>query len=779
MPDLEKIIIKTDSSDIDFLKVETSGQSNLCGYNAISNYIKFLPLNQRLECYKKLLSKVWSSHNALSSNPNPFAILTEELKYKLLFLEEFFKLRENELDGQELYLDEEENPISGEDQYYSNHVSIISLNQNIDQQNFAKAKRIFTEKYPDYPDKLAIQDLDYGIFFIEFYLTGGVLRLSDDGTQKVLLDDTYNQGYSFNHDRDHNIFSYQYNFLKTSYQNWVSFLMTIGYDTESYTDILNPVRIFNDLLPHNSFIILGTEANLGSGDATPDQKHYAIKNKYLESVYEYCEQYKSPDRQGVLVNQQFNFNRQFDLEDYKKILVSAYLQILKKFESASHQLDDSSNVEHNQQQSVFKIFRHFLLKQSYDDFFDENKNNIQEVCDQVFTHFFDMEDYRKTLISNQIITTKDVLDIIKSNNFTAIIDAGKRNEFAQFHQKYNQIKEIFKIVLEYFKKENSFERQYFHAINSDPLIVLNPIGVHYTSYIASTKIQNPFPEHDSLQTLYLQSLSTKDFKKEISQTLDHFINREANKLCLQSLSVRPDSASQFPLPPSIELSPSSSPTINIIQQNSSLFNKIAGRKDDNLRYRVSESELDNKPIHERISRAIDQAIDQSKLFISADGVTDAVTQKISDDEILLAMLLAKNFGGIGTKIDQIFSAERNHLDRERQALVNLLFNRKGDESKEINQVLFNKLVNFSANFQIKCKELGIYSGNKTIDERIFSNEQNIETRHGLRLAFIPDEFVLKYLNKPDISPVLKNIAKNLVAKKINQTRSQPCELVGR
>ena len=117
MPDLEIITITTDSGDIDFLKVETSGQSNLCGYNAISNYIKFLPLNQRLECYKKLLSKVWNRHNASSSNPNPFAILTEELKYKLLFLEEFFKLRENGLSNQELYLDEEENPISGEDQY--------------------------------------------------------------------------------------------------------------------------------------------------------------------------------------------------------------------------------------------------------------------------------------------------------------------------------------------------------------------------------------------------------------------------------------------------------------------------------------------------------------------------------------------------------------------------------------------------------------------------------------------------------------------------------------
>jgi hypothetical protein len=354
MPDLEKITIKTDSDDIDFLKVETSGQSNLCGYNAISNYIKFLPLNQRLECYKKLLSKVWSRHNHGTSNP--FETLTDQLKNKLLFLEEFFKLRE-ELDFN--------------DENQSAYQKALDLNQEFDKSCFELAKKKFFEKFflkrilnrNKYKE---IFTLDYNNFFKEFYLTGGVLRMRDDGILEVLLDNTHDQGYSYYNEQDFPIFSYQNDFLKTSYQNWVSFLMAIGYNAESYTDILNPFRIFNDLLPHNSFIILGIGATL-------DQEHYAIKNKYLESVYEYCEQY----RQGVLGSRQFYFNQQFNLENYKKILVSAYLQILKKFESASHQLSDGSNVEPNQQQSVFKIFRHFLLKQSYDDFFDENKNDIQ------------------------------------------------------------------------------------------------------------------------------------------------------------------------------------------------------------------------------------------------------------------------------------------------------------------------------------------------------------------------------------------------------------------
>ena len=327
---------------------------------------------------------------------------------------------------------------------------------------------------------------------------------------------------------------------------------------------------------------------------------------------------------------------------------------------------------------------------------------------------------------------------------------------------------IFKIALNQFKKEFSFERQYYHAINSDPLLVKRVTlpNEHFISYIAHDKLSNPFPDKDTIQSLYLDSINQEKITQDVKQTLKSFIDKEAEKFT----SAQSQSMQLFSL---FEERPSSSPSINTSFRSSSLFQKLQGRQDDNLRYRVSEGELDNKPIHERISRAIDQAIDQSKLFISADGVTDAVTQEINDDEILLAMLLAKNFGGIGTKSDQIFPAERNHLDRERQALVNLLFNRKGDGSKEINQVLFNKLVNFSANFQIKCKESGIYSGNTAIDEKDLLDQTSIQTRHGLRLAFIPDEFLLEYLNKPQIKKEYKDVAKNLIAKNITQRQLSP------
>ena len=612
-----------------------------------------------------------------------------------------------------------------------------------------------------------------------------MLRFSDDGTQKVLLDNTYDQQYSFDHDRDSNIFSYQYNFLKTSYQNWVSFLMTIGYDSESYADILNPVRIFNDLLPHNSFIIKYPAIMI------EEDQGYDLKNRYLESIYFHCQEYEEkfiPEVTALSQNfnnegdfneialatndSQFNHASQFNLQNYQRILNCAYLFILKSLECSANQArsDEDTEVRQIEKKANILIFKHFYLKEDYNKFFNISEHEMQLACGRVFSYLFNLEPYRKLLIEVSEFTTAELVEFIKIKDFSTIQNQVHKTQLEGLNQKYLQIQEIFKIVLAYFKKENSFERQYFHAINSDPLIVSNLVGIHYTSYIASTKIQNPFPEHDSLQSLYLQSLSTKDFKEEISQTLSHFIDREANKLNLQSLSARPDSASQFPSPPSIDLSPSSSPTINIIQQSSSLFQKLKGRQDDNLRYRVSEGGLDNEPIHERISRAIEQ----SKLLNSA----DAVTQEISENEILLAMLLAKNFGGIGTKIDQIFPDKSIRLDQERQALVGLLNIRNPDGTNKINRDLFNKLVNFSANFQIKCKESGIYSGNTAINEKDLLDQTSIQTRHGLRLAFIPDEFLLEYLNKPLIEKKYKDVAKNLIAKNIKQ-RQSPSQQAGR
>ena len=61
--------------------------------------------------------------------------------------------------------------------------------------------------------------------------------------------------------------------------------------------------------------------------------------------------------------------------------------------------------------------------------------------------------------------------------------------------------------------------------------------------------------------------------------------------------------------------------------------------------------------------------------------------------------------------------------------------------------------------------MGIYSGNKAINESIFSNQRSIETKHGLRLAFIPDEIVVEYLDKLPKDNQVRKLAMKLMSQK--------------
>jgi hypothetical protein len=765
----------TNQGNLSFSRLETSAHCNLCGFNAISNYVKFLPKSKRLECYRKLLELTWTKH---SDYANPFTTLTPELKLKLLFLEEFFKKREESASS---YLDH-----TSRDNNKAKKSNALSRNHQIDLGNFQKAKLKFSTEQQ-------IQNLNYDNFFKEFYLTGGVYRWLSDNEHYIYFDTIFNSGYLEFTD-DSKIFTHEDTYLRTSYQNWLSFLMAMSYYPKAYLSIQDSKLIFEILLPNNSYIILGGEDAVDE-DTTYilPEKFYTIKNLYYESIYRYCDEqeevhYRELESYPIINKEDYHFNHQTKITDeiYKRLLNFSFYKILHSFESAADALEGVVDVSLRPliPQSNISKFKHFLTKQSYDFFIKKIQDGEENLGDLVFKGLFNLEPYRNAY-GEPKLDTNGVLDIIKNfDHLDHPINQSRVEEFRLLNQKYREVQKISQIALDFFKQENSFEQQFYHAINSNPLIVSNKMA-HYNSYISAENIASPFPKEESIQSLYLDSLNADEIKKNFEKTFQKFLEREVAKFRNrnQQEALSP-STLEFPrasqsLPQLsreiVEIQfPSSSPSINHSNRNSSLFNKIAGRKDDNLRYRVSASESDNEPIHERMSRAIDQ----SKLLISADGVTDAVTQEITDDEILLAMLLAKNFGGINTKNDQIFSTG-NHLDRERQALVNLIIIANSDGSKEVNQDLFNRLVNFSANFQIQCKKLGIYSGNKAIDERIFLNEQSIETRHGLRLAFIPDEFVLKYLNKSNIRKDLKDVANKLIAKKIDQTRSRDFGLVGR
>ena len=684
----ETVIFETDFEPITFSAVNTSGDTSLCGYNAIANYIKFLPRSKRLECYRQLLQKTWdknyeeSRHYVLSRMlTNPFESLTDELKLKLLFIEEFFKLRESE--AYHDYLDCDAYSAQADDQDIQNIMNLALINnEEIDQRLFEQAKENFLAKYSNIYQNIqaTINSLQYGdkeFFFKEFFLKSGCTYFPPDiiGTDrkeenKIISYQVQDGSYSI-------IEFYRRSPLQNSYQLWLSTMMGFLRQKGTLIEIQESEENFNSILPNNSFIFFrDLDLAVREGQKKIANNLFCCKNKQLKAIETECKNNNADERISV--------SAQITAEEYKKIFYLAFKKILDQL---SRHL---AGVEGD------KKFHHFLKKADYENFFKIDGEAMTEALKQLNAN-----------IELPQAMAQDGSSIIKDLN----------------------AEKIFQIALNQFKKEFSFERQYYHAINSDPLLVKldTSRSAHFISYIAQDKLSNPFPNEDTIQSLYLDSINQEKITQDVKQTLNFFIDKEAEKFTsAQSQSMQLSSL--------FDERPSSSPSINTSFRSSSLFQKLKGRQDDNLRYRVLEGELDNEPIHERISRAIDQ----SKLLNSADGVTDAVTQEITDDEILLAMLLAKNFGGIGTKIDQIFSADGDQLDQERQALVDFLKSQDQEGSPCVNEALFNKLVNFSANFQIQCKELGIYSGNNAIDEKDFLDQASIEIRHGLRLAFIPD-----------------------------------------
>ena len=151
----ETVIFETDFEPFTFSAVNTSGDTSLCGYNAIANYIKFLPRSKRLECYRQLLQKTWdknyreSHHDDLSRmSTNPFESLTDELKLTLLFIEEFFKLRESgEYDD---YLDHNTYSVQADEGDIQKKMTEALLkNEQIDRELFEQAKENLS-KYSSY-----------------------------------------------------------------------------------------------------------------------------------------------------------------------------------------------------------------------------------------------------------------------------------------------------------------------------------------------------------------------------------------------------------------------------------------------------------------------------------------------------------------------------------------------------------------------------------------------------------------------------------------------------
>jgi hypothetical protein len=357
-------------------------------------------------------------------------------------------------------------------------------------------------------------------------------------------------------------------------------------------------------------------------------------------------------------------------------------------------------------------YQHFLSSEEYDKFFE---NNLQVLRLEINTY------------------CDDSIDKTNADN-------------------------IFHKALQYFKTEFSFERQNFHAQYFNRLQVYNKSN-HFSTLVSQERFDNPFPREESIESIYSASINKQQIKTDIQQTIQSIIasiKPQQIEGLQDNIGNEQDESFQTP-----------SPSPQIFYRTTSLFQKISGRKDDNFRY-ASNTSSQHQSLGSKFKYEVIEVIKYS--------VNEEDDEK-TNENIVLAMLIAKNFGGIGTKIAEIegkiadqssndkylkellkisYPAEIDPVDKTPEEFTTLLLNKTALEDK------FEKLKFFSESFQIQCKQLGIYSGNKAINESIFSNQRSIETKHGLRLAFIPDEIVVEYINKLPKDNQVRKLAMNII-----------------
>jgi hypothetical protein len=201
--------------------------------------------------------------------------------------------------------------------------------------------------------------------------------------------------------------------------------------------------------------------------------------------------------------------------------------------------------------------------------------------------------------------------------------------------------------------------------------------------------------------------------------------------------------------------------IEITDFRPAIYHDRNARKDDNFRYfqektLFSSDDYDQlqentkaSPL-ELIFKAINDA-NCENISVNQLSPDQSSTEILNEDEIALAIFLAKKFGGIGTRYHDV----KNYLQQNLPEDYSEALASPDQADKKITELLA-KLKKFSRQFQDKSKEAGIYSGNQNL-----TSEQAKE--YGLRLAFVPDEIFINKVNK------IKNSSlKELIIKDLNQ-----------
>lgn len=654
--------------------VRTSNDNYLSGYCAIANYIKFLSPSQRLEAYRKILSKAWQkkTHGSTDSPPeNPFETVDKdkkkELDLELRFVEEFLKRREMSKENKDIRkefdftadkkdFDEIKNYQSGIDREYAHHIN--SLN------------------YED---------------IIKKYFLNGEVQTTDGRFQVIFGDDI---------PQDQNRMIKRFN-IKDSYQIWIAGMIACYRDQGNKISVEELKESFKELFPESSINCYHPEIS-----AVPAQAHSLAPAQPPNQPIPAFE----PNDENLLYLENFQLRAIEELS-------------LEKFTSSS-----------NPDELIFYKSLNLIVKELKKD-------------PHGYRHFLNNDEYDKFWNDDDITSCQIGLESYCQQN--SITQPNLNN--------------IFNKALQYFKTEFSFERQNFHAQYFNRLQVYHKSD-HFSTLVSKDRFDTPFPREESIESTYFASIDKEKIKSDIRKTTQDLID-SINSQPIEGPQDQGSDENDSPQTPS--------PSPQIFYRTTSLFQKLSGRKDDNFRYALKDLASSNS-LGAKFKNDI---IDVIKFSALVNESVESENDQNTNENIVLAMLIAKNFGGIGTKIAEIEGkiADQSSKDKYLKELLKISYpaeiDRTGKTPEELASLelkktmlldKFEKLKDFSAQFQKQCKNYGIYSGNENIDKTVFSNQKSIKTRHGLRLAFIPDEIVVEYINKLPKDNHIRKLAMNII-----------------
>lgn len=278
-------------------------------------------------------------------------------------------------------------------------------------------------------------------------------------------------------------------------------------------------------------------------------------------------------------------------------------------------------------------------------------------------------------------------------------------------------------ILENLKKQFSLYSFRFKFLSSNPFCVSNDHSSHYTTMIDSQRSQEPL-SNVSLQ--YDLSLPTQSKEQnEISQMMIDDLFKKSKQFCAEFLGDANDQRAS-----DLELIK--------IYRSTEIFPRHNGRNDDIIRCKKSVREVE---------RLIENTLEGLK-----------IKYKMSDEELVLAIAIAKTFGGIGSalrkiqnKIEEIDpqtqdQTEQNQVENNFFQLCRSIFT----------PIKLKKFCQFSAEFQKECQKQGIYSGRQELTDQKARS-------YGCRLTFVPDEVFAFRFNALPYSSKTRQIIDQYIA----------------